>query len=168
MKTFPVLLCIALIAGCSTPQYRAQEAQCKLIAEGKYPEKYMSGILTTQELQQVPTGDYNCDSNVRGSTISTRCTQGKKTELVPVQKSIVYDTNEMARIEYTKRCTEAACIRAYGNSTCKLADRDPNVKPIWATLESSTKNGESYECTYVFPDGSRSTFTRSSSCSQRY
>jgi hypothetical protein len=120
MKSIFALVIVLLVAGCSTPEYRNARNSCYYDALQQYPVNNVSSVVTLTRPVQVPTGQSECTSRVRGTgRIDTECTQIMRTDYVPYQQSVVSDANANIRERVVNSCAAAACNRAYGNANCK-------------------------------------------------
>lgn len=119
MKRIFALVIVLLTAGCSTPEYRNARNSCYYDALQQYPVNNITSVVTLTRPVQVPTGQSECTSRVRGSRIDTECTQIMRTDYVPYQQSVVSDSNANIRERVVNVCAEAVCYRAYGNANCK-------------------------------------------------
>lgn len=105
------------VAGCGTPEFRAEQTACETRWNAQIPVKLERQLTTRTETRQVPTGRSTCTSV--GGVIS--CTQEMRTEFYEVPTVVTVDTNAYTRNLAIRACTQVSCKKKYGNETCRAS-----------------------------------------------
>lgn len=108
-------IALGLLAGCGTPEYRAQKDTCEAEWYQKIPPNLTQRLVTLYRTEQRPTGQINC------STFGayTNCNQVMRTVSIPYQSLQTVDLNKGQRDVQVDACTQQACLAKYGNAECK-------------------------------------------------
>ncbi len=115
MKILATIGFYLFLVGCSTPQFRAEEAGCTSTWMAKIPPNYVQEMYNQTMTRQVPTGYTTCT----GYGYSITCTESMRTEYYTVPAVRTVDTQKAGRDAQIGSCTQAACFSKYGNSECK-------------------------------------------------
>jgi hypothetical protein len=123
-------LCLMLLSGCATPEYKAAYQECSPGAFSQYPEDKVRSFEMRQRWVQVPTGRVNCvtvqDAAHNKQTI---CTPITWMDSVMVMEPVVVDRNEEPRQRLIKACAQSLCVQRFGNEACKPATPAPMSAP---------------------------------------
>ena len=108
-------MCLSLIYGCSSKEYRISKRICTSQAEAKYPPNIKQRIVQRTKQITIPTA--NCS---RGFSIYSEvtCSQSTMTETIPYTEVINDDLNEDIRYQWIKGCVSRRCYDLYSNSDC--------------------------------------------------
>lgn len=106
---------LALIAGCGTPEYRAERSICEAEWLQKIPPRYERQLVERVRYIQVPTGRTTCTTN--GNV--QNCVAEMRTQEIPYTTVETVDVNSSRRNVQIEGCAARACSAKYGNSACK-------------------------------------------------
>jgi hypothetical protein len=106
----------SLLAACGTPEYYQNRQVCDREWSARIPPDYRQVLVNKTRRVEVPDGTETC------TTIgyTTRCEKGMRTEWIPYTAVETQDANEPARDAKIRECTQARCLRIYGNADCKV------------------------------------------------
>ena len=107
-------LCLVL-AGCGTPEFRAERSVCEAEWQQKIPPRYERQIVERIRYIQVPTGVSTCTTNNGVQT----CVAQMRTEAIPYTAVETVDVNADARAVQVRACTAKACTATFGNPECR-------------------------------------------------
>ena len=116
-KSIPYFCVLGLIvlAGCGTPEYRAEKTHCEAEWLLKIPPVYRRDVVTKYRSEERPTGEATCTTT--GSV--TNCKQAMETVSIPYTDVETVDIKARLRNPQIKSCAARACSAKYGNSKCE-------------------------------------------------
>jgi hypothetical protein len=106
---------VIALAGCGTPQYRAEKQHCEAEWMLKIPPVYRQEMVTQYKNEERPTGESICKTS--GSV--TRCKKIKETVSVPYLTVERVDIKKAQRNPQIVSCAARVCTKKYGNRDCK-------------------------------------------------
>jgi hypothetical protein len=109
------ILVLLAVAGCGTPEFRAERTLCEAEWLQKIPPVYEQRVVEHERWVRVPTGVTDCETTNRGR----RCTV--ETELVEQSYATVerVDIHKPERDARIRVCAQTACVKKFGNPECK-------------------------------------------------
>ncbi|MBC6406736.1 MAG: hypothetical protein GDA40_00860 [Rhodobacteraceae bacterium] len=116
------------VAGCSTPEYRAERSLCADRWFAQIPPEYQDRLVLRYEKEEQPDGTQTCTTeHVRDSSNPARvvyttrreCKPNTKTVTVPRYEVETIDTRKRERDQKIDACTARACLSLYGNAACE-------------------------------------------------
>lgn len=107
--------CLGLSA-CGTPEYYQNRQVCHQEWSSRIPPDYRQVLVNKQRRVEVPDGTETCTT----VGYTTRCEKGMKTKWIPYVAAETIDANAPERDARIRECTQARCVRIYGNSDCKV------------------------------------------------
>lgn len=107
---------LAVLAGCSTPEFRAERGQCTAQWNQKIPPVFVRELFNRIETRQVPTGRIICET----SGTVTICDQQMRKETFKVPDVRTVDRNKPRRDAQISACTRQSCLEKFGNASCEL------------------------------------------------
>lgn len=119
MRNLTLLAVCLILAGCSTPQFRAEQNICKATWMKKIPPRLEQENYMMVQSRQVPSGQINCTTSGYGNYAYTNCNQIMKTEYYNVPSVRTVDRNSSRRDPEIASCTKQRCIKIYGNAKCE-------------------------------------------------
>ena len=114
-----IILSGIILSACSTPQYRAEKANCTREWQAKIPAQYQQIIVNKVRYESVPDGNINCYGSAYGGYSTSNCTQGTKQIAIPYMEAQTIDVNKDRRNQQINECTTSSCWSKYGNARCK-------------------------------------------------
>jgi hypothetical protein len=133
MKTsllFFLSLCLMLLSGCATPEYKAAYQECSPGAFSQYPEDKVRSFEMRQRWVQVATGQLSCVAiQNAGNVKQTVCTPITYTQPITTMEPVIVDRNEEPRQRLIKACAQSLCVQRFGNDACKPATPVPMSAP---------------------------------------
>lgn len=109
------LAVVALLAGCGTPEYRAERAHCEAEWMLKMPPVYARETVIRERSEQRPSGRTEC----RAEGEATICEPVMQTVQVPYTAVETVDLRKAERDPQIASCAARACSLRYGNSSCE-------------------------------------------------
>lgn len=113
---FLALASLAALAGCASPELRAERQSCSAKWYREIPPRLVQEQYNQLESRQVPTGQTTCTTNGNVTT----CNQDMRTEYYTVLAVRTVDRNKPRRDARINACTRAACLSKYGNVNCEV------------------------------------------------
>jgi hypothetical protein len=114
-KHTALLIPLLILAGCGTPEFRAEQNLCKSTWLTKIPPRLERELYNRSETRQVPTGRTIC----KGSGNTLICDQVMRTEFYTVPAVRTVDRNAPRRDIQIAQCTMESCQAKFGNAECK-------------------------------------------------
>lgn len=114
-KSAYFLIAAVVISGCTTPEWRAENAACTHRMLNEIPPSYKEVIVNREKAIRIPDGNIRCT----GEGKNLRCDQGTRTEYIPYTSLETVDMNGHRRSLEIEKCTANACFKAFGNPDCK-------------------------------------------------
>jgi hypothetical protein len=113
---YGLVVALVVLAGCGTPEYRAEQSLCKSTWMTKIKPRLEQELYNRTESRQVPTGRTTCKTvgNI------TNCTQIMRTEYYTVPAVRTVDRNKPRRDAQIDLCTRNRCVEKFGNAECKV------------------------------------------------
>ena len=111
----PALTLAALLAGCGTPEFRAERSVCEAEWQKKIPPVYERQIVQRTRWIQVPTGVTTCTTTNNVQT----CVAQMRSEAIPYTAVETVDINAPRRDVQIQACTARACTAKFGNAECR-------------------------------------------------
>lgn len=109
------LIALVAMAGCGTPEYRAEKTHCEAEWMLKIPPVYRQEVVTKYRSEKRPTGEIDCKTT--GST--TLCQPVMENVSIPYPAVETVDIRKRQRDPQIDSCTARACLTRYGNSKCE-------------------------------------------------
>lgn len=106
---------VLMLAACGTPEYRAEQSQCRTTWNAKIPPRLERELYTRTETRRVPTGRTIC----RPQGNRTICDQVMRVESFSVPAVRTVDRNKPRRDAQIKACAQNTCLKKFGNPECK-------------------------------------------------
>lgn len=103
------------LAGCGTPEYRAERTQCEAEWMLKIPPVYREELVTKYRSERRPSGETKCE--VKGTT--TLCQPVMETIQIPYTAIETVDIRKAQRDPQIKACAARACAAKFGNTKCE-------------------------------------------------
>ncbi|PIT78880.1 hypothetical protein [Limnohabitans sp. B9-3] len=132
MKTyfFPFLcVCLLVLGGCATPEYKAAYQTCSPGAFSQYPEDKVQTFEMRQRWVQVATGQLSCVAVQNAANVKqTVCTPITYMRPISTMEPVIVDRNEEPRKSLISACAQSMCIQRYGNVECKPTT--PATSPV--------------------------------------
>ncbi|MDN6180080.1 MAG: hypothetical protein L0I84_03610 [Halomonas subglaciescola] len=122
MSSIPnTILCLCTVgvvalAGCGTPQYRAEKQHCEAQWMMKIPPEYRQEVVTRHRNEERLTGETVCKTK----DAVTNCKQLKETVSIPYSSVERVDIKKAQRNPQITSCAARACMKKYGNRDCKI------------------------------------------------
>lgn len=104
------------LAGCGTPEYRAERTQCEAEWMLKIPPVHRQEAVTKYRSERRPTGETKCEAT--GTT--TLCQPVMETVSVPYTAIETVDIRKTQRDAQIAACAARACAAKYGNAKCEI------------------------------------------------
>lgn len=112
---FPVLGLLAM-AGCGTPEFRAERSICAAEWMQKVPPKYENQIVERTRRVRVPTGPLICE----GQGKRRHCERDTEVREITYNAIERVDVRKLERDIKIRECVQAACTAKFGNPQCKV------------------------------------------------
>ena len=115
------VLVLLAVAGCGTPEFRAERSICAAEWLEKIPPVYELRVVEHTRYVRVPTGVTDCetDGKRRRCTVETELQERTYTSMDRV------DIRQPERDARIRVCAQAACVQKFGNPECKAPAAAP-------------------------------------------
>lgn len=122
-----IFLASVVMAGCSTPEYRAAKDACTVEWTAKIPPKYVTEVVTRHRFEKVPDGTETCTTEVTSDrsdplrykyTHQRKCTPNMKEVEVPYEVQETIDIRAGMRNARIGDCSAQRCLASHGNVSC--------------------------------------------------
>ena len=126
MKRVVILIAlILLVSGCGTAEWHQVSNECWDEAYVAVPKNIQQRVVQRTKQIKVPSGS-SCSSYADGfGYINTKCRQLYTFDYIPYTEVQNVDVNASQRITWQTQCTTSRCISRYGNSGCKVNEKNP-------------------------------------------
>jgi hypothetical protein len=108
------LAAAAALAGCGTPEFRAERAVCTADWMERIPPVYEERLVNRTRYENRPTGVTTCTTTGGVET----CVAEMRRVAVPYVAVETVDLRKPERDAQIEACTRRACVAKYGNAEC--------------------------------------------------